>query len=183
MAIASFYKDELDKAEQYFLLALSYREKTGNHFFMSESEHNLGSFYQASNNTEKAIIHFERALKIAKQGGIKSGESDAYQGLSEVYESLKDFKKQVDFLKKKIEIDHSIFNEKSSKELSLLRISYQNERDQIEALSKKREQILESRINSVYSAWDIWIWVIIGCLVVLIIALLLNRKSKVNRLN
>lgn len=183
MAIASFYKEELEKAEQYFLLAMSYREKTGNHFFISESEHNLGSFYQAIDKHDKAIIHFNNALKIAQKGGIKSAISDAYEGLAEVYESQENFKKQADFLKSQIEIDRTIFNEKSSKELSLLRISYQNEREQIKALNRKREQVLESRMNKVYSAWDIWIWIFVGCLLLLVVVLFLKRNSKADPLN
>lgn len=179
MAIAAFYKEEFDKSEQYFLLALNYREKTGNHFFISESEHNLGSFYQAIGDSKKAIEHFEKALEIGEEGGIKSAISDAYEGLAEVYEAKEDFKQEAKYLKKKIEIDRSIFNEKNSKELSLLRISFQNERDQLKALNAKREKILEGRVEGVYQTWAVWIWVLVTC--VLIVAGLLILKSKSNR--
>lgn len=180
MAIASFYKEEHEKAEQYFLLALSYREKTGNHFFISESYHNLGSYYLGVNESDKAILNFQKALEIADQGGIKSAKADAFEGLAEVYESIEDFKNQAKYLKNKIAIEKEIFKHKNNLELNLLRISFQNERDQIEADQARREKILESRVDGIYKTWEIWIWALV--ISVFLVGGVLFYKSRANKM-
>jgi tetratricopeptide (TPR) repeat protein len=179
MAIAAFYKEEYDKSEQYFLLALNYREKTENHFFISESHHNLGSFFHAIGKYDLAAEYFTKALEIAEFGGIKSAISDAYEGLSEVHEAKKEFQLQAEYLKKKIALDRSIFNERSSEELNLLRVSFANEREQLKLQNAKRMKALESRVDGVYQTWNIWIWVVVSCIILIVALLYFKNKSKV----
>lgn len=176
MAIACFYKDDLEKAEQYFKLALKYREKTKNEYFITESYYNLASLYFMTQDYENAEIYFKKTYDLSVKAGLKNAKGDAILGLSEVYRELGMHKERADLLFEKVELDEEIYKTETSKELNLLRVHFENQKNTIKQKAQKRENALENKLSSVESSWTFWIWIFVSCLVVVIMLLFIRLK-------
>lgn len=162
MAIACFYNKDYDRSEQYFNLALSYRKSAGNDFFISESLHNLGDFYQGTENYEKALSYYEKVISLADSTNSKLAKLDAIREVANVHQALGDYKHQAAALESFIQVNDEVSKEKISKELSLLRFSYEQEREKLALERLKREESLKSQVLDVQRTWNYWFWILIA---------------------
>ena len=176
MAIACFYKSDIEKAEQYFKLALKYREYTKNNYFITESLYNLGSLYLLTEDFEKAKEYFQKAYDLSDEVNLKSAKADAIMGLSEVYRELGQHEERANILFEKIELDQEIHRLESSKELNVLRINFENQRELLKTNAQTRENLLEEKVTSLKSNWVLWVWISLGCALIIFISLFIRIK-------
>lgn len=165
MAIACFYNKDYDRSEQYFNLALSYRKSAGNDFFISESLHNLGDFYQRTEKYDEALIYYEKVIALADSSNSKLAKLDAVKEVANVYKALNDYENQAAALETFIEVNEAVNKDKVSKELSLLRFSYEQEKEKMALERMKREDSLKSQVLDVQKTWNYWFWILIFLIV------------------
>src|SRR5690554_7066259 len=58
MAIVEFYTENYDRSERYFRLALSYRIKDNNLFYISEGYYNLGDYFYGIGKLDSALTNY-----------------------------------------------------------------------------------------------------------------------------
>jgi tetratricopeptide (TPR) repeat protein len=161
IAIASFIKEDFRRAEEYFQLALSYRIEGKDHFFIAESYFNLGDFYFATNELDSALVFYNKSFDIASEHENKIGMVDALEQISQVHEGQGQFKLQAKSLKEYIQLQKEINSEKMSQELSVLRISFEEDLEQQSFVGHRREEKLRGQIADVSTLWDSWVWIVL----------------------
>ena len=176
-AIACFFKEDYDRAEQYFRLALSYRKLADRTFYILESYHNLGDFFQGIGVYDSSLVNYYKVIELAEETGDKLAAADAYKEIANVYEFLTDYEKQADALKKFIALNQEILGEKNTNELALLRMSFEAERSQILYKADQREDQLKTKVASVEKIWQYWI-IVITILILLSIGFYFFRRNK-----
>jgi tetratricopeptide (TPR) repeat protein len=180
IAIASFIKEDFKRAEEYFQLALSYRLEGGDGFFIAESYFNLGDFYFEMKELDSAIFFYDKSFDVAFENDNKIGMVDASGQIAKAYESKGDYKMQAKSLKEYIKLQDEIHSEKLSNELSLLRISFEEDIKQQSFIGNQREKKLRGQIEDVSTVWDYWVWMVLIGLLTLsgIVYFSLNRRKK-----
>lgn len=175
IAISCYFKESPDKALNYFQLALRYRLKSENDFHIAESYHNLGDFYYGTNQYDSALVNYQKAVDVGLASDNKLAVSDAYKQMAEVYGKTQEFQKQTDVLKTYIDIRESILKERSSKELAILRMSYESDKEQLKLAGHQREEILRERVSDIETVWKNWVWILSGCILLAVVLLTCRR--------
>jgi tetratricopeptide (TPR) repeat protein len=180
IAIASFIKEDYKRAEEYFQLALSYRLESKDDFYIAESYFNLGDFYFETNKLDSALSFYNRSFDIAYENDNKIGMIDALDEMASVYENQNKFELQAKSLKEYIELQKEINSEKLSKELGILRISFEEELKQQGFVGHQREKKLRGQIAEVSTVWDYWVWIVLIGLLTLsgIVYFSLNKRKE-----
>ena len=179
IAIACFIKEDLKIAEEYFQLALSYRLESEDEFFIAESYFNLGDFYFETNQLDSALFFYHKSFDIAYENENKIGMVDALEQVSKVYEKQGEFKNQAKTLKEYIKLQKELNSEKLSKELGILRVSFEEDLKQQSFLGHQREEKLRGQIADVSTVWDYWVWIVLIGLLTLsgIVYFSVNRRK------
>ena len=180
IAIASFIKEDYKRAEEYFQLALSYRLEGGDGFFIAESYFNLGDFYFETNELDSALFFYDKSFDIAFENENKIGMVDALGQIAKTYESQENYKMQAQSLKEFIKLQDEIHSEKLSNELSILRISFEEDLKQQSFIGNQREEKLRGQIEEVSTVWDYWVWIVLIGLLTLsgVVYFSLNKRKK-----
>jgi signal transduction histidine kinase/Tfp pilus assembly protein PilF len=99
----------------------------------------LATSHLKSKDYEQANIEFRKAIVLAKKAGMKIELDEAYEGLAEVYKSLKDPGTSKTFRSLSSEIKDSLFNDSILKKTSDLQLLYETEKKQaqIEIMGKE----------------------------------------------
>jgi len=165
MAIACFLNDKTQLAEHYFRLALFYREKDDNPFFLAEGLFNMGDFYIELGQMDSCLFYYTKSLEVALASNNLVGVTDVYRVLAEVYEIKGDSKTQANYLQLYIDKKEEQYAEKVSSELSLLRASFQTSKREQEFNAFNREEEMHAKLSGVYEVWDYWIWIMVGLVI------------------
>ena len=163
LAIAAYFKNDLERAKNYFKLALAYIEKSGSAYYIAESHFNIGDFFFGINQLDSAEVAYKRSLKVARESENLVGEKDALMQLSEVYDSLDMHDKESEMLRAYIDVNETLNKERISRELASLRLSFAQNLEQQEYLTEQREDKLRNQIEDVNTVWDYWIWIVLIC--------------------
>lgn len=137
--------NELDKAKVYLEDALTIREDLGETDNTAVTLNTLGKVYQKEKRHNTAIAKFNKAIEKAESIGYPDPIKDAYEGLSESYAKVGDYKNahhaHINF---KIMAD-SLRNEEQIKKLARLESEYTFEKDRLkfeeEAVIQENKQI------------------------------------------
>lgn len=107
----------------------------------------LGKVNALQENYTEAISAYKKAIALAKPANMKLELEEAYQGLSQVYETTRQETKASTFSNLSREIKDSLYNDSALRQLSDLQLRYDSEKkqQQIELLSKE-QQIRESEL-------------------------------------
>ncbi|MDX1652702.1 MAG: tetratricopeptide repeat protein [Brumimicrobium sp.] len=167
VAIAHYIKEDYERAEKNFHLALAYRKKAGDPFFIAESYYNLGDFYLGQEQADSALVYYTKSYEIAKENNNQLGEKDALIQLAAVFEEKKMHKEEAEKLKEYIAVVEELNAEKLSRELNILRTSFEEELELNSYQGHQREEILRDRVAETNRIWDYWIWIVLGGILVL----------------
>jgi tetratricopeptide (TPR) repeat protein len=152
--IGTVYKNlnNYDKALGYHLKALKMREEIGDKFGIAASLNNIGENHTKMKSYDKALLNLERGLKIAKEIKAKELIENNYKHCFELYAERGDFKKAYEYHKLYHDVNKSMFNDKSSKQINELQVRYDTlkKEKKIEALVKDNE--IKSLNNKVQMA-------------------------------
>ncbi len=172
--IGSVYAEqkEYDKALDYFNKTYSIQYELGNKQMQALALNNIGEVYQYKKEFNYAIDFYNKALVIAKELGAKDDIKTSYDGLHFCYASMKNFEEAHRYLLLYNEIKDSIFNEENSAQLNEMLTKFESDKKQkeIELLQKDNEVHAIMR-NSL----------IVGCFLILIVAILLFNRNKVKQ--
>lgn len=180
IAIASFLKEDFKRSEEYFQLALSYRLEGGDGYFIAEGYFNLGDFYFEIKELDSALYFYNKSFDIAFENDNKIGMVDALGEIAKTYELKGDYKMQAKSLKEYIKLQDEINSEKLTNELSILRVSFEEDLKQQSFIGNQREEKLRGQIAEVSNIWDYWVWIVLIGLLTLsgVVYFSLNKRKK-----
>ncbi len=129
LAIAEFYKGNIENSISFFKEALGTRLKLKKQKLVSESYYNLGTVYASNDQIKQAIEYFQKSLEISVNNELMKETSDAYQALAEIYESSGDYKMAFEMNKQYLEIKEQLYllSIKDSENLNVLMINFEKE--------------------------------------------------------
>ncbi|MDF2436680.1 MAG: yrrB 5 [Bacteroidota bacterium] len=181
----SYHKmKDFPKAMVNITKAYEIYEEIGNVYGMSLALNNLGDFYASSGQPEKALEYYKRGNEYSRQ--IKAGDRilSSLKGMSAAYKKLGDYKSALSMYEEFQELNDSVYNIESSKQIAEMQARFDTEKKakEIDLLTKdkkiKESELTRQRLIS----WS----VAIGGVFVLLLALLAIRaniqKRTANRL-
>ena len=180
LAIAEYFSENYDRSEQYFQLALAYRVKDNNQFYIAEGYYNLGDFYVGRERLDSALINYQRSFEFAQLSNNFTTQKDALVQIEGVYETLNQHTKQIEVLKQIIDLQDKISKQQSLKGLSALRLSYDQDFNEAINIGGIREEELHGKIGTIESVFNNWIVLTIACLLGLSVFVYYVRKRNKN---
>ncbi|MDG0973656.1 MAG: tetratricopeptide repeat protein [Crocinitomicaceae bacterium] len=177
LAIANFLKGDVAQAERDFRTALKYRLQEGNPFFLAEAYFNMGDFYIEQEELDSTIHYYLMSLSIAEQSTNLIGSSDACKRLAEAYERVGNISKQLEYLKKYIALQEEQTLQTTSKQLNLLRESFEWSKLEQEQRNRSREQEMQADLTYFEHAWVRWRWIMVAIVSALGIIFIVKRRT------
>jgi len=163
---------KLQPAEKALTEAIETRKRIGDVFYEISDLIALSSFYENSNNNEKAIETCLQALKLANDNGPDfSSMISVYSSLGELYENAGDYKNYSKVLEKRMSILDSVYKVNSARAISELEEQYDVQKKENTIINQKYQLANERN----------YIYIIAGAfllLFVIVAAVLRNRKIK-----
>ncbi|HZH86477.1 MAG TPA: tetratricopeptide repeat protein [Brumimicrobium sp.] len=179
LAIVEFFSENYDRSEQYFQLALAYRLKDNDKYYIAESYYNLGDFYSGVNKMDSALINYQRSVDVGESFNNHIVQKDALLQISGIYETTSKPHLQIEVLKKIIEIQGKINKQQHEKELAALKISYDQSFNEALSIGGVREEELKSKLGSYNSIFNNWILLSIICVLGLtLLFFFIKKKNK-----
>ncbi|MCD4697174.1 MAG: tetratricopeptide repeat protein [Bacteroidales bacterium] len=142
-----YFKGDLDKVLEYALLSLDIRREMNNKRDLSFNLIHIGMVYSAQEKFEDAILFIEEGLEMAKEVGARPQIKLGYEGLANVYSSIGDHKQAYDYLMFFININDSIFKEKSARAIAEMQTKYETEKKEQENEILKRDVKIQSNFK------------------------------------
>jgi tetratricopeptide (TPR) repeat protein len=115
---------------------------------LSEIWFEIGNIYDSIGQPEKATQCFTEQLSISREIGSRVNIKNAYQGLSEASEKMKNYPDALHYHTLFKAMDDSIRNESGNKTIAELEAKYQSEKKEKEIALLKKEQELKNAENS-----------------------------------
>lgn len=108
LAIAHFYKGNIQKSLELFHSALNTRMKYGKKRLICESYFNIGSVYQEIEDFQNAKIFFSKSQSYALKHSLLPSQADATMALAEIYKNMGDFRSANEMNEEYIKIQEKI---------------------------------------------------------------------------
>jgi tetratricopeptide (TPR) repeat protein len=176
LAIVEFFSENYDRSEQYFRLALAYRIKDSDKFYIAEGYYNLGDFYSGVEKMDSAIFNYQKSYEVGKDFNNLYTQKDALMQMSGIYETINNQGKQIETLRKIIDLQDQINKERNVKELKALKISHDQAYDEVVGIGKIREGELQNKVGSYHSIFNNWITITMLCLLGLFVLIFILTK-------
>jgi tetratricopeptide (TPR) repeat protein len=177
-AIAYFLRADFNQSKEYFHHALTSRFLSGNKYFIAEAYFNLGDFFMNTNQMDSALYYFDRSLQVSRASDNLIGERDALKQMAAVYDSINAFQEETEVLNSYINVMQRLNQEKETRELMAMRMSFEQDLSQNDFIHNRREEELNDRVNKVDDVWGYWLWFMLFGLMVLSITLFFIGKRK-----
>ncbi|MCV6629535.1 MAG: tetratricopeptide repeat protein [Flavobacteriaceae bacterium] len=151
-------------------------ELFGDDYYLTMVYINLGWAYRELNKHTLAEKYLQKGLYIAQQKRLMSSIADAYEQLSELQKSQKNYALAMHFLEAQLKAKDQYLNEKNYQYISDLLIKYdaQKKKNQIELLQKENE-IVHIRLSKNN---NILFFSILTILLLLLLFLILQERFK-----
>ncbi|MFA8434731.1 MAG: tetratricopeptide repeat protein [Marinifilaceae bacterium] len=121
-------KKDYDHATKLLKKSVLFSKKYDNTSCYVASLNNLAEVAQAQGNYKLAIHQFEQAYQQAKASKIMSREARIARNISQLYKEIGNSTKALKYLERYIELNDSLLNEQSARELSRQQIKYETEK-------------------------------------------------------
>ncbi|MBN4061979.1 tetratricopeptide repeat protein [Bacteroidales bacterium AH-315-I05] len=144
-------QNKYDKAIDHYKQSLKIREKLGDKQGVTSCLNNIGALYSKLGLYEKAIESNESSLVIAKEIDAKRNIKNAYQNLSNIYSKQNNYKKAYEYFQLYAEINDSMFNEESTKQIAEMQTKYETEKKEKENELLKKENEKQAAIAAAES--------------------------------
>ncbi len=155
LAILEFMEGDHESSLSYFKKAMVVRKEQGDNVHYAQSLNNMGLFYMLTERYDSALYYNNLSLEVAKEIGALLEIKDAYEGMYQAYDSIKDYKQSFIYYQKFVETKDSILSVESLKNMQELETKYKME-EQRKALELKdiklkqkeeKQKYLESEKN------------------------------------
>ncbi|HLV41807.1 MAG TPA: hypothetical protein VKY37_05985 [Brumimicrobium sp.] len=180
LGIVEYYTENIERSGQYFHLALAYRIKDNDLFYISEGHYNLGDYYYGIGVLDSAIVSYKRSAEVAKTAKNLRTQKEALMQLSGIYDQQNNQIEQIALLKKIVKLQEEINEQQHSDGLKALRLSYEQTIDEATVLGGIREDELQGKVGALESVFNNWIIFTIACLFGLL-AFIFFIKKRVKR--
>ena len=165
---------------EYYLKSLKVNEELGDKKGISIVLSNIACLNIVLKKYNGAIDYALKGLSIAKETGVLPVQMDDYKTLSIAYDSLHNYKKAYQYHVLFKQINDSIFNERSSKQITEMHTKYETEKKEKEnELLVKKNEIQQLQINRAGLHQRV-IYLIFGAVIILILVIsffLYNRAN------
>jgi signal transduction histidine kinase len=135
----TYLSSDKKKALNNYLKSKTYLEKISFKRGLVTLYNDLGDYYKASNNSTQSIFYYKRALEILDESNDLLKIKNTYEGLSDNYALVNDYKKAYEFQSLYISTKDSLFNEENIKSINLLQKQFETE--------KKNKEIAEQQLE------------------------------------
>ncbi|MCP5049333.1 MAG: tetratricopeptide repeat protein [bacterium] len=169
-----FMMGKYPEALERFRVSLDLFRQTGNKLREAIALYNIGNTYLEMKDLDRALEFIQRAAVIVEKTKSKEILKDCYEAFAVLYEKKGDFKQALGYFKRFVSVKDTIFNEKSSRQVTEMQTRYDTlkKEKEIESLTNNK-QIQELRFTKERMVRNTFI---LGFILVFIIAGLLFRK-------
>ncbi|MEO1653045.1 MAG: tetratricopeptide repeat protein [Bacteroidota bacterium] len=143
-------RKEYEASRRYFILAIDLHKKARQGGLMALSIYNLGNLDFEMKQYTDAIQHYQEALEISLQFGLKDQLRKCYKKLSQIYEIQGAYAKALDLNKKYLQINQEIYNEQKTRQIAYLQENFESEQREKQIQLLKQEKELASTRNRWY---------------------------------
>ena len=102
----------------------------------------LGQVYLKMNLPAKALEYLQEGLREAQKSQDKKIEMESYERLSAYFEHINNYDQSLEYYRKYLSLNDSLFNEENSQRMEKLKISYELDKAQGQLLLLQQEKIL-----------------------------------------
>lgn len=142
LAVASQYLNKINQARVYHLESLGLYEEIGNPLNIAFVNQRIGSFYLYTKDYQQAIRYFNVAITILGDKEDLETKSLVFEGLSNVYKALRDYKKAFDYHVKFKELNDRMLENRKTEILEQLEMQAVFEKQQREfAIEQEKQQL------------------------------------------
>lgn len=113
-----------DLALKYSLESLKYKRENNDLIGVGGTLGNIGTYYYKTGNLSKAIQYKLESAQLAKAGGFKDWEKNAYSSLSDIYAEKKDYKNAFLYHQKFFEIYNEIFTKDLNEKIAEMQAKF-----------------------------------------------------------
>ena len=136
-----------------------------------ETNINAGLIYSEKREFKKAADYLNKALVLTQKANDLDTQFQIFEALSELEEAKGDYAKGLTYYKEYAALKDSVFNEEASRQLNMLKISYE--------IDKKDLEITTAKKNEEFSKLQTWSILLIALiLIIALVLLLLYLKAK-----
>ena len=174
--------DKYDKALKYLLKSLKMMKEIGNKNGTAGVYGNLSLLNIKLKKYSNAIKYAQNGLEIAKEIDVLFLQKNNYECLSTAYDSIRSYKKSLEYYKLFKEINDSIFNEQSNKQIADMQTKYETEKkDKDIQLLNKDKQLQQSELlknqETIKRKNTVFFFIITGFIIIVIaVIIILNQR-------
>lgn len=172
-----------DKAIKHYLISLELYVKLNNNDEQSAVYFNLGELYFGQENFSEALSNYKNSLNKAILSGVLQRQKDAHDGLSRVYEKMRDPAHAYIHYKEYVKVKDNIFNDENTRKLLRAELDYELEMKEQEIKfeqSRNQSKLKQGRIQTYFLLVSIAFLLLLGLF--LFQRLSLKQKLKVSGL-
>lgn len=172
--IGSIYAEQkfYDNALVYFTRSLGIQRQLENKQNVAMALNNIAEVYFMKEDLNNSIDYYNEGLGVSKEIGDLDDLKTSYEGLHQCYLKKDDFEKAHEYLTLYCTIKDSIYNTENSSQINEMLTKFDtNKKEQEIQLLQKDQEIHKFWRNSL----------IVGCVLILIVALLLYNRNKVKQ--
>lgn len=167
---------QFDKSLEYYNKSLKIRKEINDINGLAATSINIGMTNYKIKQYQTALKYLEEGLVYAKIAGNRNWQLNAYGNFVDVYDALKDYKNEKDYLFKYIYLNDSLYNSEKSEQMIAMQTKFETEKKEAEnkALAQQNQiQALTINNNRYLLAGLVWLLVLI-----VIIGFLFIRQNK-----
>ncbi len=182
--LANVYSDMGDnkKAKPFYLKAIEIQKATSDYDGLMISLFNISDVSIAGKNLEEAMQYRFQALEIAKKMENPLRIKEVYEGISDLYSKMGDYKKAFEYQSLLMNLKDTLLNAETNKQLAEMNTKYETEKKDKELIKKDAEIGVQSVRAEKQAAQRNYF--IVGFILVGILALFIYRsyhqKNKAN---
>jgi signal transduction histidine kinase len=135
-----FNQKNYAQALEYLVKSLKIKEKISNKRSLAITLNNLARTYENIGEADSALTHAQRALLIAKDGGLLSDMVEANKILSNLFASKKNYDEAYHYFQEYSRLRDSLFSHENSEKISELQTRYETEKREQKITILKAQQ-------------------------------------------
>ena len=169
-----------EEALNYYKMAKNIIVNTGDIFFLSNVELNIGIIYSNQKKYIEAEASILKSLNLSKSTGNKELIKRAYSILSEIYEKRKNYKAAYEVIKLFIKYKDSLINEENTKKTIEAQMQYAFDKKETIAKAEQKQKDIISKKEKEKQKVFLYV-VIIGLITVLIFTFFIYNRFKITK--
>ena len=169
-----------EQAIKYLKRSLEISKELDKKWSVANTLINIGRLNVSIKNNTEVKKYYDEAIKISKQIGAKDLLLQAYEALSDYYSSTGNFRDALSYYKNYKEVNDSLFNDNSSKQLAEIQTKYEIASKEKEISKLKNEKAEQELIAASDRNFRNLLLVVLGGLVMIVAVITYFYRNKLN---